>query len=74
MANPSFSMPDETLAKLDAIRDELKRRNELDMDARRSPVVRQVLEQWIGEQEQRLDLENGYWVDEGNVKMAMLAD
>lgn len=74
MAHPSFSMPDETLEKLDAVRDELKRRGEIDMDTRRSPVVRQILEQWIDEQEQRLGLSEGYWTDEGNAKLAMTAN
>jgi len=74
MANPSFSMPDETLQRLDAVRDELKRRGEIDMDARRSPVVRQIIESWLEEQEDRLELEGEYWVEEGNAKLAMTAD
>ena len=74
MVTPSFSMPEETVQKLDAVRDELKRRGEVDMDAGRSPVVRQILEAWIEQQEERLDLEEEYWVDEGNMKTAMMAD
>ena len=75
MVTPSFSMPEETLQKLDAIRDELKRRGEIDMDARRSPTVRQILEAWIDQQEERLDLDEEYWVDdEGNLEMAAVAD
>lgn len=74
MVTPSFSMPEETVQKLDAVRDELKRRGEIDMDTRRSPVVRRILEAWIEEQEERLDLDDGYWVEEGNPKMAVLAD
>lgn len=74
MAHPSFSMPDEVLQRFDAIRDEMKMRGELDLDTRRSPVARCIIENWVEEQEERLDLEDGYWVDEGNAKLAMVAD
>lgn len=78
MAKPSISMPDELLAKFDAIHKEKMYRKEVEMGEDRSPAIRRLIERHVEEEEQRLGLEEGYWTaeedEEGNPKMAMAAD
>lgn len=49
MVSPSFSMPEELLQSLDDTINDLKREGEIDMDARRSAVVRGIIEEWVEE-------------------------
>lgn len=49
MVSPSFSMSEELLQSFDMTINELKREGELDMDTRRSEVVRDLMEEWIEE-------------------------
>jgi metal-responsive CopG/Arc/MetJ family transcriptional regulator len=50
MAHPSFTIPDELLDDFDDVIWELQRRGELDRDASRSSIVRELMHEWIEEQ------------------------
>lgn len=54
MANPSISMPDETKDKLDRILTVKKMLGELESD-KRSPVVTQLIENYIEENQEYLE-------------------
>lgn len=49
MAKPSISMPDELLESFDKTMHEAKKAGELDMDKRRSQLVRELMKNWIEE-------------------------
>lgn len=49
MAKPSISMPDELLESFDKTMHEAKRSGKLDMDKRRSQLVRELMSEWIEE-------------------------
>lgn len=49
MVSPSFSMSEELLESFDKTLNELKREGEIDMDTRRSEVVRELMRAWIEE-------------------------
>lgn len=49
MVSPSFSMSEELLQSFDETLNELKRKGEIDMDKRRSEVVRELMQEWIEE-------------------------
>jgi metal-responsive CopG/Arc/MetJ family transcriptional regulator len=49
MVSPSFSMSEELLQSFDETLNEMKREGEIDMDTRRSEVVREMMREWIEE-------------------------
>jgi metal-responsive CopG/Arc/MetJ family transcriptional regulator len=52
MAKPAFSMPDEMLEEIDETIKQLKLREEMDMKASRSEVMRGVIQEWLDEHEE----------------------
>lgn len=62
MVSPSFSMPEELLQSPDDTINDLKREGEIDMDARRSAVVREIIEAWVEENRVR---------EEGNFQLTV---
>lgn len=52
MAKPAFSMPDEMLEEIDETIKQLKLREEIDMKASRSEVMRRVIQEWLDEHEE----------------------
>ena len=65
MAHPSFTIPDELLEEFDDTIWELQVEGELDRDANRSQIVRELMREWIDEQQEVLE--------EGNPKTAAVA-
>jgi len=63
MARPSFTMPDELLEEFDDTIWELQVEGELERDANRSQVVRELIRDWIEEQHEEV-------LDEGNLNNA----
>lgn len=49
MVSPSFSMDEDLLKEFDETLNELKREGEIDMDTRRSEIVRELMRTWIDE-------------------------
>lgn len=49
MVSPSFSMPEDLLQEFDETINELKREGVIDMDTRRSEIVRELMREWIEE-------------------------
>ena len=74
MAKPSISMPDDLLAEFDALRKELKRSGDIDMDERRSQTFRRMMRSWMDMKEENLDLPDDFWREEGNRSPPMPAD
>ena len=55
MAHPSFTIPDELLEEFDDTIWELQTEGELDRDASRSQIVRELMREWIDEQQEALE-------------------
>ena len=65
MAHPSFTIPDELLDEFDDTIWELQVEGELGRDANRSKIVRELIREWIDEQQQEV-------LNEGNPKKAAI--
>lgn len=52
MAKPSVSMPDELLEEFDKTMRAMKRAGELDMETRRSEVIRELMGDWLKENQE----------------------
>jgi metal-responsive CopG/Arc/MetJ family transcriptional regulator len=59
MAKPSVSMPDEMLEDLDDAIEQLKLKEELDLNTSRSEVIQDLVEDWLDEQSEKHDLDLG---------------
>ena len=55
MAHPSFTIPDELLEEFDDTIWELQVEGELDRDANRSQIVRELMREWINEHQEVLE-------------------